>query len=276
MMGPSPLGMTGQHRLSGAIACGISDIGPVRKSNEDNFLIDAELDLLAIADGMGGHQAGAVASAGALEALRQFLAASKGNGAGGETDASTDPDATWSDPAMRAIGLLHDAVDFANTRLYAQNQERQLRDGSGMGTTLTGFWRPQPAGPLLLFHVGDSRLYRYRADELDLLTHDQTWYQQALDAGKLDDLPPRNLLLQAIGPSSLVKPEIRSQMVLPGDLLMLCSDGLHGCVPHREMAEVLAAATVNGLPEACRRLVALANDYDGRDNVTVLLVMCCE
>jgi len=268
-----PLGLTGQQRLTGAIACGISDIGPVRKSNEDNFLIDAELDLLAIADGMGGHQAGATASASALEALRQFLAA-RASAPGAGPAASTDPDATWSDPAMHAIGLLHDAVDFANERLYAQNQARQLRDGSGMGTTLTGFWRPQPAGPLLLFHVGDSRLYRYRGDELDLLTHDQTWYQQALDAGKIDDLPPRNLLLQAVGPSALVKPDIRSQMVLPGDLLMLCSDGLHGCVPHREMAEVLASATKENLSQSCQRLVALANDYDGRDNVTVLLAMC--
>lgn len=281
-----PLGASGPHRIAGAIAYGLSDIGPIRKSNEDNFLVDQELGLLAVADGMGGHDAGALASAGALQALRQFLtdhatkgsiATGHGGGArdsGHDTVVPPDPDATWSDPAMQAIGVLHDAVDFANSQVYAQNQARQMSSGSGMGTTLTGFWQPQPGGPLLLFHIGDSRLYRYRADGLDLLTRDQSWYQEALESGKLDALPPRNLLLQAIGPLPQVKPEIRSQLALPGDLLMLCSDGLHGCVPHRAMAEVLAGATEHTLAEACRQLVALAHDYDGRDNVTVLLAMC--
>jgi protein phosphatase len=270
MTGASPRGLAGLHDIGGALACGLSDIGPVRTSNEDNFLIDPELGLLAVADGMGGHQGGEVASAAALDSLHDFIAGHQGR----VVIASDDPDATWTDPVMQSLALLRDGVAFANDRVYALNQARQLPEGSGMGTTLTGFWRPQPGGPLLLFHVGDSRLYRYRADALEQLTRDQTWYQQALEAGKLDALPPRNLLLQALGPSASLQPDIGRQAVLPGDLLMLCSDGLHGCVPHFDMAEVLAAATVGKLEEACRRLVALAHDYGGRDNITVLLVLC--
>lgn len=278
MKRPAQLGDGGPHRLANAVACGITDTGPVRPRNEDNFLIDAELELLAVADGMGGHQSGAAASAGALDALREFvrlaayhpLSASKPPDAHG----TPDPDATWADPTMLAVRVLYDAVDFANGKLYAQNQQRQMHEGSGMGTTLTGVWRPQPGGPLMLFHVGDSRLYRYRQQQLVLLTRDQTWYQQALESGNIDNLPARNLLLQAIGPNHQVKPEVRAQLVQPGDLLMLCSDGLHGCVPHQDMADLLAGATADTLPDICRQMVVLAKQYRGRDNVTVLLVMC--
>ncbi|NWA02517.1 PP2C family protein-serine/threonine phosphatase [Pseudomonas gingeri] len=266
----SPLGTCGPHRLANAVAYGVSDVGPVRDSNEDNFLIDTGLGLLAVADGMGGHEAGAQASACALNSLRDFL----DDHALATVATSVDPDATWSDPDMRAVGVLHDAIECVNARLYAQNVARQRSEGSGMGTTLTGFWRPQDEGPMIVFHVGDSRLYRWREGELALLTRDQTWYQQALEAGKVDRLPARNLLLQAIGPSPRVEPQIRAQQVLAGDLLMLCSDGLHGCVPHQEIANVLAVATAQTLDAVCQYLVTLAGDYGGRDNVTVLLALC--
>jgi protein phosphatase len=268
-MTDSSLSPAGPHRLATAIACGLSDVGPVRESNEDNFLLDTDLQLLAVADGMGGHEAGALASALALTCLREHL-----NAHGTDAPAcSSDPDATWSDPAMHAVSVLHDAIDQVNAQVYARNVARQMSEGNGMGTTLTGLWRPHHPGPLLVFHVGDSRLYRYRDGELALLTRDQTWYQQALEAGKVDRLPARNLLLQAIGPAARVEPQIRVQPVLPGDLLMLCSDGLHGCVPHQEIAQVLAAATRHTLQTACERLLDLSVEYAGRDNVTVLLAL---
>lgn len=266
-MTDSPLSACGPHSLACAVAYGVSDVGTVRQSNEDNFLVEPHLGLLAVADGMGGHEAGALASAEALISLRFAL---KAHGIDAVSDAG-DPDATWSDPAMQAASVLHNAIDQVNHCVYQQNVARQMSEGSGMGTTLTGVWRPRPDGPLLVFHVGDSRLYRYRDGELNLLTRDQTWYQQALEAGKVDRLPARNLLLQAIGPGPRVDPQVRVQPVQPGDLLMLCSDGLHGCVPHQEMLQVLAVARRDTLDTACQRLVNLTRDYAGRDNVTVLL-----
>lgn len=259
------------QRLAIGMALGATDIGPVRGTNEDNFLIDAELGLAMVADGMGGHQAGEVASAGALTTLRDYLRRHGGQGTAFE---SADADATWSDLSMRAVALLHDAIDAANHALYTRNMARNCVDGGGMGTTLCGYWHPPGGTALVLFNVGDSRLYLQRDGRLEQLTRDQTLYQQALESGMFDNLPARNLLLQAVGPSPRVTPEVRSQLVLPGDLLMLCSDGLHGAVPHGEIEQVLAGASAATLDADCARLIALAIRYGGRDNVTVLLTCC--
>lgn len=267
----TPLSDSRLQRLAIGMALGATDTGPVRGSNEDNFLIDAELGLAMVADGMGGHQAGEVASAGALTALRDYLHRHGGQGTAFE---SADADATWSDLSMHAVALLHDAIDAANQALYARNQAHNCVEGGGMGTTLCGYWHPPGATALVLFNVGDSRLYLQRDGRLEQLTRDQTLYQQALESGMFDNLPARNLLLQAVGPSPRVTPEVRSQVVLPGDLLMLCSDGLHGAVPHGEIEQVLAGASAATLDADCARLIALAARYGGRDNVTVLLTCC--
>ncbi|MHC6226214.1 PP2C family protein-serine/threonine phosphatase [Pseudomonas sp. X10] len=254
--------------LRGAMAFGYSDTGPARQHNEDHYLLDAHLELLAVADGMGGHDAGALASALALETLRDHLAREIVHVGLG----SSDPDATCQVPAMQAVGVLQDAVEAVNARLYAQNVARHVSEGRGMGTTLTGIWRPQAGGPLLTFHVGDSRLYRYRAGALEQLSRDQTWYQQALDAGHFDRLPARNMLLQAIGPSPRVEPEIGIHPVQPKDVLMLCSDGIHGSIPHHEITRLLRHVCQHNLQATSERLIELAAEYGGRDNATVVLV----
>lgn len=268
----STLSHSGLHRLAIGAACGATDLG-LRDSNEDNFLIDEKLGLAMVADGMGGHESGEVASAGVLNALRDYLHEHHAAWLA-QPDGAPDPDATWSDPAVHAIGLLYDAIDYANCSLYAQNLARGCADGGGMGTTLTGFWGGRGDAPLVYFHVGDSRLYRQRDDQLEQLTRDQTMYQQALDSGMIEHLPPRNLLLQAVGPSPLVNPEVHAALVQAGDVLMLCSDGLHGSVPHGEIEAALAGVDVSTLTLACARLIAMAKDYGGRDNITVLLALC--
>lgn len=268
MSHPENHAATAPFPLRGALAFGHSDTGPVRQHNEDHYLIDPRLELLAVADGMGGHEAGAQASAMALQALRDYLASQLTH----QGRTSSDPDATCQAPSMQALGVLRDAVEAVNAHLYACNDARRMSEGSGMGTTLTGVWRPQAGGPLLAFHVGDSRLYRYRGDTLEQLSRDQTWYQQALDAGHFDRLPARNVLLQAIGPSPRVEPEIRVQPVQGGDVLMLCSDGIHGCVPHHEIARLLQRVGRHNLEATSERLLQLAVEYGGRDNATVVLV----
>ncbi|WP_082493550.1 PP2C family serine/threonine-protein phosphatase [Massilia sp. Leaf139] len=276
MTAPIPLSPPRLHQLPGTLVAGATDVGPVRSSNEDNYLLDEALGLAMLADGMGGHAAGEVASAGVLSELRAYLAehAPALPAAIADPQHALDPDATWSDPAAGAMRLLHAAVTHANARLYAQNRARNRADGGGMGSTLTGFWRPSAMAPLVAFHVGDSRLYRLRGGVLEQLTRDQTLYQQALESGMFDRLPARNLLLQAVGPSPAVTAEVRSHLVVAGDVLMLCSDGLHGSVPHGDIEGALALSTVHNLDAVCARLIEMAKVYGGRDNITVVVALC--
>lgn len=271
-----PLSPARVHRLPGMLVCGATDVGTVRSNNEDNLLLDEALGLAVLADGMGGHAAGEVASAAVLNEVRDYLALHAPslppfNADGGP---EADPDATWSDPAAGALRLLRAAVGHANERLYAQNRARGRTDGEGMGATLTGFWRPSAAAPALAFHVGDSRLYRLRGCVLEQLTRDQTLYQQALEAGMLDRLPARNLLLQAMGPAPSVTPEVRSHQIIEGDVLMLCTDGLHGSVPQTEIEAILALATSSSLDRLCISLIEQSKQAGSRDNITAVIALC--
>jgi serine/threonine protein phosphatase PrpC len=245
------------QRLALGVALGITDIGTVRASNQDNFLIDAGLGLVAVADGMGGHAGGERASAEALGALADSLRASAAPAA----------------PARQAAAL-RDALVHANQRVYQANLADGRDDGSGMGTTLTGFWQATPGGPLCIFHVGDSRLYRYRGSQLVQLTHDQTLYQQALDAGYQYNLPPRNLLLQALGPAPDIAPQLLAEAARPNDLYLLCSDGLHGACADESIAAVLGGAARAGLAACCAQLIDMAKRDGSSDNITVVLVSC--
>jgi protein phosphatase len=266
------------HRLAFGSAYGLTDVGLVRQSNEDNFLIDPGLRIVAVADGMGGHDGGEIAAHLALSALRAsllhadpFRCALPAPGA--ILDSDLDPDATWQDEHMCAVLAAHQAVDHANDEVYGANVRNGHGEGAGMGTTLTGFWQWMPDGPLAIFHVGDSRLYRYRAGELAILTRDQTMYQQALEAGVCDGLPPRNLLLQAIGPTAVVAPDVKVCALQGGDLYLLCSDGLYGNTPHGAIAQALERASAQSLDACCEALVALAKAHGSRDNITAVLAL---
>ena len=287
------------HTLELGVAFGITDVGTVRESNQDNFFISPELRLVAVADGMGGHEAGEIASADALRLLCSFIGAASADSAsaggkapfGREHDpdndatvpmfraspfdpAATDPDATWTDATMKAMITLHDAVEFANERMYLTNVAHDQAEGTGMGTTLTGLWQAAPGGPVFVFHVGDSRLYCWRDGTLTQVTRDQTLYQQALDMGVRDHLPARNLLLQAMGPTSSVKPDLLSRAVAPGDIYLLCSDGLYGNSEPEQIAAILRGAHAGNLHECCAELVEMAKRDGSRDNITAVLVRC--
>jgi serine/threonine protein phosphatase PrpC len=262
------------HRLAFGSAYGLTDVGLVRQSNEDNFLIDPDLRIVAVADGMGGHDGGEIAAHLALRSLRtSLLAADPFRCALPAPGALLDPDATWQDEHMCAVLAVHQAVEDANGQVYGANLRKGHGEGAGMGTTLTGFWQWMPDGPLAVFHVGDSRLYRYRDGELAILTRDHTLYQQALEAGVSDGLPPRNLLLQAIGPTAAVAPDVKVCALQPGDLYLLCSDGLYGNTPHGAIAQAMKRASAQSLDACCEALVALAKAHGSRDNITAVLAL---
>ncbi|NRR34058.1 serine/threonine-protein phosphatase [Oxalobacteraceae bacterium] len=287
------LSPTEARRLPLGLACGVTDAGTVRSANQDNFLIAPDLGLLAVADGMGGHDAGDIASADALTLLYSFIQAARADQADSEAKAPpdrdatvpafrasafnpalTDPDATWTDATMKAMITLHDAVEYANDRVYQNNLVRGMEEGSGMGTTLTGLWQVAPDGPVFVFHIGDSRLYCWRQGRLQQITRDQTLYQQALESGAFTHLPARNLLLQALGPGPDIKPDLLTQVVVPGDVYLLCSDGLYGESSDAAIGAIMAGASAATLPACCAQLIDLAKRDGSRDNITAVLLMC--
>jgi protein phosphatase len=266
----APLTPPGLYALSMGMACGLTDTGLVRPTNQDNLLIDVSLGLVAVADGMGGHTGGAIASTEALLLLAQALRE--------HAPHPTDPDATWTGAGPRAVHAAHEALLEVNSRLYQMNAAAGLGDGFGMGTTLSAIWQPEPGAPAVLLHVGDSRIYRLRQTDgntqLQQLTHDQTLYQQAVDLGMPPPLPPRNLLLQALGPGEDLQPDTLALPLAPGDLYMLCSDGLYGDAEVGAIEAIMARAAHDGLEVVCAALIEMAKQDGGRDNITALMLAC--
>jgi serine/threonine protein phosphatase PrpC len=231
-----------------------------RKRNEDAYVLDAELGLFAVADGMGGYHGGEVASRLAVETLAEFWTA------------SADPEATWPYAYDRGLGREENRVDaavrLANRRICAQ-REGDLRN---MGATLAMLAvRPRAA---IVAHLGDSRIYRCRAGALTQLTRDHSLYEQLREAGAAE-LPPlaefayANVVTRALGAAEVERPELRRVELEPGDLYLLCSDGLSGALEPAEIAALLAAAPVE---QAADRLVEAAYAAGSKDNITAIVV----
>ena len=229
---------------------GLSDVGRSRSRNEDSFEISREAGLALVCDGMGGHAGGDIASRTVAEVVVQSILR---DGKSGQ-----EPDA-----------LIRAAVHQANHRLVSLNQQRGFPEGRGMGTTLVGLWLLAETNRVLVFHAGDSRLYRLRAGEFRQLTRDHSLYQAWLDAGGHGQAPHRNIIIRALGTSSDTVPDTKTETVNPGDLFLICSDGLSGMLSDPEISEVLGKG--GDLPALCKRLVDLANEKGGHDNVTVVL-----
>ncbi len=241
-----------------------SDVGRRRKLNEDSHCLDAGLGLMAVADGMGGHDKGEVASRLAAEAL---LAQLRANAAA--------VDAGGRDSFRRQLDLLRDAVRAANRRVYDENAAQGYPEGAGMGTTLVGAWLLNPSDHIGIFNVGDSRLYRWRDGGLRQLTRDHTLYQEWLENGRQGAAPRRNIILRALGPWPEIEADLFLERVYSGDVYLACSDGLTGMLDDAEIAGVLAGLDAGaGLEQACETLVTKANEAGGDDNVTVVLARC--
>lgn len=242
---------------------GRSDIGLVRRRNEDALALDASRGVAVVADGMGGHPGGDVASTIAAARARELLA----EAADGEEHRALPPE------LLAAVVLgAHAAV-----RLRAR-EEPAL---SGMGTTLTALAVDPGRASWSVAHVGDSRAYLLRGGRLRLLTRDHTWAQERVESGLLSadearDHPYAHILTQCIGQEEAPQPQSLGGAVEPGDTFLLCTDGLGKMLDDAEVADVLLRhRLVPGGVEAepaVHELISLARARGGRDNVTVALL----
>lgn len=234
---------------------GETDVGRRRQLNEDTIF--AAEDVFVVCDGMGGHQAGEVASRVATDALVGFLRRS-----------ASDPDVTWPgaiDPARSDdANRLAAAITVANREVH--RQALASAEHRGMGTTVVAAMVSPARGELTYGHVGDSRLYLVRGGVITQLTRDDSLAEGAGGAAAL-----KNVLTKALGVQPDVEVPVAGLALRPGDVVLLCSDGLTNMLSD---AAILATVTAPGgtLADACRRLVADANAEGGRDNISVLLV----
>lgn len=249
-----------------------SHVGLVRKNNEDAVLLLP--NLYAVADGMGGHAAGEIASSTAIAVLEQAFgkAATAASESVQEAADSADLQIVKSMQEIEnAKQLLLQAFKEANESILQQANRQQYLEG--MGTTLTAV-QLLNSTTALCCHVGDSRLYRWRKGQLQQLTQDHTYVQQLLQEGKITAQeahvhPQRHMLLQAVGVEEDFTPQCFSLDLQPQDKLLLCSDGLSDMVKDQELEQLLAGTDAEATAE---QLLERALDNGGRDNVSLILV----
>lgn len=259
-----------------------SDVGRVRRGNEDNFLvIDLSTEqtwtgadgatppekltrfdlgdkglVLVVSDGMGGALAGDVASRMAVDSVREMLMGNEGE---------------ECDPEIGLVECLKNATIYANLAIHLRSQEDSRC--AGMGATFTG--AAIKGDSLDLVQVGDSRGYVIRKDHIRLATKDQSLVQQLVDVGQISEIEAethmfRNVILQALGAQSEVTPVTGRIRLRQGDLVLLCSDGLSGKLRAEDIQQIVSSS--NGdLAQACEALVEEANNRGGEDNITVVL-----
>jgi PPM family protein phosphatase len=249
-----------------ATSAGLTDVGRQRRHNEDHVLVKPDLDLFVVADGMGGHNAGDVASKLAAKSLHNFFEATEEGADPGEPTAD-EIDLTISAQRL-AAGVRkanHDVFEISST--FQQHQ--------GMGSTVVAAHYAREIGMMHFAHVGDSRAYRVRGGEIEQLTRDHSLINDALEL-KPDLKPeeiarlPRNIITRALGMKDLVKVDVRSEHAELGDLFLLCSDGLSGMITDEQILEIVSIT--DDLGEACELLIAMANDAGGSDNITAVLI----
>lgn len=247
------------------VAAAKSDVGRKRQGNEDNFCLAPDLGLFIVADGMGGHAAGEVASRLAVDTIREWVAKYLGG-----TDAAVvgKPVPTCS----REANFLLSSIRLANRVIYDAAQGR--REYAGMGTTLVSVLAVNDH--VALAYVGDSRIYRIRGEQIVQLSRDHSLVQEQVEHGiispeEAQESQYKHLITRALGLKESVEVDLTEQPVLPGDLLLLCSDGLSDLLEDEEMLAIVRGHGDN--PEkACQALVDRANYKGGDDNITALLI----
>ncbi len=260
---PVPMSKTQPGRALRIEAAGLTDVGRQRRHNEDNVLVALKVGLFLVADGMGGHSTGHVASALASSSMQSFF------------------DATETGPLPfvlpEDVNLLHGAarlvqgVRKANRDVFEVSSTR--KENRGMGSTIVAIHFD--GSDLHVAHVGDSRCYRIRGENIEQITRDHSLINDALQLKPdltQEELArlPKNVITRALGMKDAVKVDIQSVPVEPEDIFLLCSDGLTGMINNEQILEVFSLTS--DLDEACELLIAMANEAGGTDNISALLV----
>jgi len=245
-------------------AVGLTDTGKVREHNEDSIALDGDIGLFVLADGMGGYNAGEVASGIAVALISKETR---------DTVAQVLPhDRDRATGELMAVRILRNVVARANTSIFqAASSQPQY---AGMGTTLVVALLSD--NKLTVAHVGDSRLYRLRDAQLAQLTRDHSLLQEQIDSGMITKEMARrsqnkNLVTRAVGIEPEVEADINTFDAKEGDMYLLCSDGLNDMVEDEDILLTLSSLQTN-MPLAANQLVQMANDNGGRDNVSVILI----
>jgi serine/threonine protein phosphatase PrpC len=230
------------------VAAGLTDVGRERDHNEDSFLVNEELGLFLVADGMGGHRAGEVASAIARDTIA---------------------DAVRTSQAPSRLQALDAAIRLANSRVVQEGLQNRTR--KGLGTTIVALVRDGDA--MGVAHAGDSRCYLYRGGQLQRMTRDHSLIEElggddpAVHAALVSY---SNVITRALGTAVDTVPELRREPLMAGDLYVLCSDGLTGVVDDASIQRIISQQP--DLALATRQLVDTANERGGPDNISVVLV----
>lgn len=238
--------------------------GMVRAHNEDSVACEAACGLVVLADGMGGYNAGEVASGIAVSVTAMEIVHRLQNASPIDRDEQTGEEL--------GVVLLRDNIQKANASIFHASQSQPQY--AGMGTTIvSGLFYDNR---VVVGHVGDSRMYRLRGEMLETVTRDHSLLQEQIDSGmiSLEDARQsknKNLVTRAVGIDAEVQTEIHVYDVLVGDIYLLCSDGLNDMVEDEDIQSTLYAMQGN-LPLAAEQLIQMANDNGGRDNVSVILV----
>jgi len=243
-----------------------TDAGLRRSSNEDSYSSRPEIGLFIVADGMGGHVAGEVASRVAVESIAAFI----------QETAGADKNRTWPFPFEPQLSLeanrLKAAFRLANRRIAAAIADSQ--DLRGMATTASAILH----GPThsCVAHIGDSRVYIFRGDQLAQLTHDHSWVEEQVRAGTLTPAaarqhPWRNVVTRALSGGEDPDIDVVEIEPQPGDRYLLCSDGLFGVVPDEQIGALVGDPSAS-LEDICGRLIDAANAAGGPDNITAMLL----
>jgi serine/threonine protein phosphatase PrpC len=244
-------------------ACGISHPGMRRSENQDSIFLDEAGAFVLLADGMGGHQRGGEASRTAVDVIRRYL--------GPEAPAAEmydGTDGTAPVEVARMFSMIETAVSAANAELYSRNRREELQ--RFMGTTIVGL-AVVPGGFAVWFHVGDSRIYRWRDAHLNRLTADHSVFADWERGGRLGDEPRKNIITRAIGPGPIVKVDLAWAPVRRGDLYLLCSDGLSDMVAEDIIGVILGSD--QDMETIAQNLVDAANAAGGRDNISAVVCL---
>lgn len=248
------------------VAGGKTDRGLKRSHNEDSLSVCPDLHVFIVADGMGGHNAGEVASRSAIRSVLEFL-----------RQCESDSEATW--PFGIEAGLsefenkLLTAIRLANRDVCNLSLER--REYAGMGTTIVAALFDPGSDRVALAHVGDSRCYRVRDGQIQQLTLDHSWVSEQVQKKILTEEEARNhrwknVITRALGNKLDVEIDVQVNEIVPGDLYLLCSDGLSSMVDDAGILETIQGATDQD--EICEHLIQAANDHGGQDNTSVVVI----